>query len=85
MRNENRLITDLDAAPLCGTTAHMLRLARARGWIWDGVPGPPFLKFGRAVRYRLADIQAWIDAHEPVRSNAEHHAAKMQEQKNGKI
>ncbi len=26
--------------------------------------GPPFLRMGRAVRYRLADVKAWEKAHE---------------------
>lgn len=25
--------------------------------------GVPFVKFGRSVRYRLADVEAWEDAH----------------------
>jgi excisionase family DNA binding protein len=25
--------------------------------------GPRFLKAGRAVRYRLSDLDAWLDAH----------------------
>ncbi len=26
--------------------------------------GPPFLKIGRSVRYRLADVTAWLEAGE---------------------
>lgn len=25
--------------------------------------GVPFIKFGRSVRYRLADVEAWEEAH----------------------
>ncbi|MGH6855175.1 MAG: helix-turn-helix transcriptional regulator [Aestuariivirga sp.] len=28
--------------------------------------GPPFLKVGKSVRYRAADVRAWIEARGPV-------------------
>ena len=31
-----------------------------RNWRWRGV-GPPFLKVGRSVRYRLVDLADWLD------------------------
>jgi predicted DNA-binding transcriptional regulator AlpA len=37
------------------TEGHFARL-RVRG------DGPRFIKIGRAVRYDLADVQAWLDA-----------------------
>lgn len=76
----DRLITDREAAPICGATVHMLRLARSRGWIWEGIPGPKFAKLGRSVRYRISDIHAWMEALQAVRSNAEHYASATQQQ-----
>jgi hypothetical protein len=32
-----------------------------RNWRWRG-EGPPFLKLGRVVRYRLVDLAAWLEA-----------------------
>lgn len=41
-----------------GWTDSHLRRVRSRGL------GPPYLKLGpRTIRYRVADIEAWIDAH----------------------
>lgn len=75
----DRLITDREASTICGATTHMLRLARARGWIWQGVSGPKFHKVGRAVRYRLSEIYAWMEQLDSFSSNAEHHVAQQQE------
>lgn len=36
-----------------------LKVATLRGWRFRGL-GPRFLKLGRSVRYRAADIEAWI-------------------------
>lgn len=37
---------------------------------WAGT-GIPFLKIGRAVRYRKADICAWLERHKPVQSTTQ--------------
>ena len=29
-------------------------------WRWSG-DGPRYVKLGRAVRYRVADLEAWLD------------------------
>lgn len=78
VKNNDRLISDKEAAPICGATVHMLRLARARGWIWEGIPGPKFTKLGRAVRYKTSDIHEWLESLKSVRSNAEHHAVAQE-------
>jgi predicted site-specific integrase-resolvase len=31
-----------------------------RNWRWQG-SGPPFVKMGRSVRYRLTDLADWLD------------------------
>lgn len=36
---------------------------------WDGT-GPNYIKIGRAVRYRAADVIAWLDAN--ARHNTSH-------------
>ncbi len=43
------------AAVLLGMTPETLRNWRYRG------DGPPFLKVGRSVRYRLFDLAEWLD------------------------
>ncbi len=56
------------AAP---TTA---RIARITGTLL-GRPAPKFVKRGRAVRYRLADVLGWLEEGETYGSNAEWHMA----------
>ena len=40
-------------------------------WRWrgrvakDGIPGPPFFKLGRTVRYRARDLAEWAEASGP--------------------
>ncbi len=31
-------------------------------WSWEGA-GPPFLKLGRRVFYRRAELEIWLDQH----------------------
>ncbi|MFA1701659.1 helix-turn-helix transcriptional regulator [Mycobacterium intracellulare] len=52
------------AAPMIGVGPDTLKMWRRKGI------GPAYVKFGNRVRYRVADIEAWLDAHtvtpEPV-------------------
>ena len=50
------VLSEEDAARYCGFSRSYLRKARRFG------RGPAFLREGRAVRYALADLQAWIDS-----------------------
>lgn len=44
------------------TTAEFLgvTLASLRKWRWEK-RGPAFIKLGRLIRYRKADLEAWLD------------------------
>jgi predicted DNA-binding transcriptional regulator AlpA len=44
------------AAALLGLAEQTLRKLRSTGG------GPPFVKLGRAVRYRPSDLEAWLSA-----------------------
>jgi predicted DNA-binding transcriptional regulator AlpA len=46
-----------DASRYLGMSRAWLRQSRMRG------RGPAFIRIGRSVRYRLADLEAWLDAH----------------------
>ena len=48
-------LTPLQVAQLTGFTSKALESMRARR------AGPPFLKIGTAVRYRVSDVRAWIE------------------------
>lgn len=52
--DEARLIMEGEAADLLALSAKTLRNWRLSGY------GPPHLKIGRLVRYRLSDLKAWL-------------------------
>lgn len=54
--DRTRAVDTDGAAERLGVTPETLR-----NWRWRG-DGPPFVKLGRAVRYRLSDLSAWLDA-----------------------
>jgi len=67
----DRWIDEVEAAELIGLSISWFQRARYVG------NGPPFTKLGRAVRYRLGDILAFMEARQ-VRSTSgcrkpEHH------------
>jgi hypothetical protein len=57
-----------DAAPMIGVNAATLKAWRRRGI------GPPYVRFGNRVRYRVCDVEAWLSAHTvtPEPSAAQH-------------
>jgi hypothetical protein len=61
------LLTEVAAAKHLTLSVRTLQAWRCRG------EGPPFVRAGRAIRYCLADLQAWIAAQRevpsPIRSN----------------
>lgn len=50
------LIDTSGAAAMCG-----LRASTLHRWRIQGV-GPEFLKLGAAIRYRVEDVEAWIES-----------------------
>ncbi len=52
----NDFLNTRQAAKLIGLAPNTLEIWRLRGC------GPRFVKFGRAVRYRLADLETYIEA-----------------------
>ena len=57
-------IDEIEASARIGVPVSSLQKMRMRG------DGPPFAKIGQRVRYRVADLQAFVDAH-LVRSTSE--------------
>lgn len=56
-------LNERDAAAFLGVSRRTLYLSRFRGRLM-GVPcPPPHLKVGQAIRYRRADLVAWIEGH----------------------
>ena len=57
------VVNEKQAARYIGMSVSYLRQDRCYGAVGDRVPGPIFLKFGRAIRYRVCDLDAWLDQH----------------------
>lgn len=53
---EKKLLTDEEAAKYLKLSAGYLRVLRCKGG------GPLFARLGRAIRYRITDLDAWIEA-----------------------
>lgn len=52
------LLTPQEAAKLLKVSVSWLAKARMRG------DGPPYIKFGKSVRYIEAALQAWLKSHQ---------------------
>jgi excisionase family DNA binding protein len=58
MMAERRLLTPAEAAAFLGTTEGTLAV-----WRHSGKHRIPFVRSGRVIRYRLADLERWAAAH----------------------
>ncbi|HVS15502.1 MAG TPA: helix-turn-helix domain-containing protein [Thermoanaerobaculia bacterium] len=56
MRDTSQLLDPRATAGLLG-----VRYATLATWRWRG-EGPPYVKVGATVRYRLTDLEAWLAA-----------------------
>lgn len=54
--NPDRLLTRSEVHTAFGLTQRFLEVSAVRG------DGPPMVKIGRSVRYRVADLRQWIEA-----------------------
>lgn len=57
---KRRLLTDPEAAAYLGMSISFLRQGRMEGRRANRSPGPPFIKIGKAIRYDLQDLDAWL-------------------------
>ena len=56
-----KTLNEKDAACYIGLSVSFLRKRRCEGNREGQTPGPAFIKAGRSVRYRLADLDAWLE------------------------
>lgn len=63
----------IDIALTESETARLLNLSVSglRKWRRNG-SGPRYVRLGRLIRYRVADIQVWLDCH-AVADSLDHH------------
>jgi predicted DNA-binding transcriptional regulator AlpA len=59
---KRRLLTDPEAAAYLGMSISFLRQGRMEGRRANRSPGPPFIKLGKAIRYDIEDLDAWLSA-----------------------
>lgn len=57
------LVSEKKAAEFLGTSSATLRVLRCTGAKPGGMQVPPYYKLGRAVRYDLTDLEAYVQAH----------------------
>ena len=55
--SKSKLLTRAEAAEFLGVTAGTLAV-----WLCEGRYSLPVVRVGRSVRYRLADLEAWLDS-----------------------
>jgi len=60
---ERRMLTEREAVRYIGMSRSYLAKARCEGNLPGRTPGPKYCKIGRAIRYDIHDLDAWIDAH----------------------
>ncbi|MFO1351542.1 MAG: helix-turn-helix domain-containing protein [Gammaproteobacteria bacterium] len=56
-------LDEADAARYLGVSRSYLRRRRMEGYREKVTPGPPYCRIGGAIRYLLADLDAWLTAH----------------------
>lgn len=54
--SDDRLLSRSEVHSHFGLTQRYLEVAAVKG------NGPPFIKLGRSVRYRVGDLREWIEA-----------------------
>ncbi len=59
---KRRLLTDPEAAAYLGMSISFLRQGRMEGRRANRSPGPPFIRMGKAIRYDIQDLDAWLSA-----------------------
>ena len=58
-----RLLTTQQTSDYLQVSESFLRQSRMEGKREGRTPGPPFVRIGRAVRYQLSDLDAWLSEH----------------------
>jgi len=61
MQNATKAVTEQQAAQFIGMSRSFLRQGRMNGDREGRTPTPPYLKIGRSVRYRIADLDRWLE------------------------
>jgi predicted DNA-binding transcriptional regulator AlpA len=60
---EKKVLSEKEAAKYIGFSSSFLRSSRCYGNIGNRTPAPNFIKVGKAVRYRVSDLDKFLDQH----------------------
>lgn len=60
-QHKNQILKEKEAAAYIGMSVSYLQHARCYGASGNRTSGPSYLKMGRSVRYRLKDLDSWIE------------------------
>ena len=60
---DDKLFTEQQTSEYLQMSESFLRQSRMEGKREGRTPGPPFIRIGRSVRYRLSDLDAWLAEH----------------------
>jgi len=58
-----RAFNDTEAAEYLGVSTSFLRHSRMNGDLEGRTPAPRYVKFGKAVRYLIDDLDQWLESH----------------------
>lgn len=58
--NKN-VLNEKEAAQRIGMSVSYLQHARSDGRKGNRTPGPAYVKLGRTVRYRVVDLDGWVE------------------------
>lgn len=70
--SERRLLTEVVAADYLSVSRQFLRKSRMDGHREGHAPAPPFVRFGRCIRYAVDDLDTWIADHRQEVRGAHH-------------
>ena len=59
--SQPQLLTTREAAVFIGVSYNTLKCSRSRGFVFRGVEPPIHIKLGTAVRYRIQDLEDWLN------------------------
>lgn len=62
-QTEKYILTEAEAANFLCLSRATLRRARMEGIRANHCSSPPFIRLGRAIRYRRKDLIDWLDLH----------------------
>lgn len=63
------LLSEKQVAQLIGMSRSFLRQARMEGCRKNRTEAPPFVRIGRAIRYKAEDVLSWLSSHRVLSNN----------------